>query len=93
MGWGTIVTALVFLIPEAIDLAVEIAAAVRPQVDEEEWSRLGPRIKGLVEKAMEGQEFTDDELAGYIPDPDDFRLRAVQARKRAERLLAGLPTV
>jgi len=92
-AWEDAAKGLVELIPAAIDLGVEIAAAIRPQVNEEEWKEYGPKIKEIVDLAMSGKDISDHELARFLPDPKDFALRALQARKRAERIASGIPVV
>lgn len=82
------------LIPGIVGLAVDatkaiIEAKTGHTIDAESWKELGPQIQALVEKAIADGEFTDSELRQFIPQ--DLDIRALQTKKKKERIEAGDP--
>jgi len=87
MDW----VALAGLIPEIINITVDIIHEVHGKVDDARWKALGPEIEALVKKALSGEDFSHEEVLKYVPK--EFELRLLQLRKKKERIEAGLPVV
>jgi len=84
---------LVAVVPEIVEIVTFLIEKVKPEVDADRWNELGPEIQSLIEKTISGEDFSHSELMQYIPDKGELELRALQLKKKAERIEKGLPVV
>lgn len=78
-----------------VGLGVEIAQAVLEHkdvdIDKDAWKGLGDNVQRLIERAIDGEDISHDEL--MLMFPHETRMRVLQETKKLARLAQGLPVI
>jgi len=78
-----------------VGLGVEIAQAILESksvdIDKPTWEGLGDSVQSLIERAIDGEDISHDELMELLPS--ELKMRVLQETKKLARLAQGLPVI